>query len=475
MLKSKFLFSWPIRDVYHHSSVLTLLFHFTYGTLLHRLCKHKRSGKCLAVEIVDIGLAKFGCINSGPFPRSMVTASKVVKHKTLYKNLQLFTAMIEDWNTKPRSTGARDRALHLHELSQDIEESVVYAGPFGAQYLAKVLIRAGIIYQPELACQAIIIPTSSVYKEIVRLAGLDTKEDKKKPKKGSPEWKKGVRSPQELCIAKFLKAAASALQVHPAVAENLLCEMHRKSKKWDFTFVGQPVISVDESSSPHTLMQYFPNGKEVVVPALISLLPQLFPANSDVTPNKIQRGDVWWIPGFVGSADRHMVFTNYSKAESRNKTKRPLPPPRFLQLTPLSRPKFADVLALADPAQPMLNLFETEYHSAPQVMRKNAHLHPYILLAETAEQSYGNIADLWKHRLSEASSLVSPEDTDPKQNDGTEESYFGSSSAYPSNLEVRCRCQTRMMHRKRKAFPHVSHQQNHFFTCRLLTETNLLL
>ena len=384
-----------------------------------------------------LGVAKFGCVSSGPFCRAMVSAAFAIENERLFKDLKKFTAVIEDWNSRPRST--HDKPLYLSSLVDDLQNSIVHVGPFSAQFLAKVLIRAGIIDHPELARQAVIHSKSPIYKEVVVLSGV------KNPKRN----KKGVQTPQAICVARFLKSAASALQVSPAVAENLLCELFRKESKWDFTFCGQPIISVDEAPGTSVTYCYCPDGSKQAVNTLSSLVPSLFPETGITHPTARHQNERWWIVDFDSvnppSASRKVTFSLFTAAESRNRIlQKKYPEPRFLQSTTSNRKDFIAAYSQGDKPR-MIATFEAAHVVIALKNRKNMLDHPYTPLAKVARESCGNWDDIWKRRFTEVADgqsitdyrlLTSNELKVKRMTTNSQLPQFALSTDYPAHLQV---------------------------------------
>ena len=382
-----------------------------YFHCLPRLCKTKRTGKCLTVELFELGLARFGCTNSGPFSRLMCIAVKPVPYARLFSDLKKFSTLVDVWNSKPKS-----KTLQLSDLVNDLIDTLLFAGPLTAPFLAKVLIRLGIINHPGLADQAILNERSHAYKMVVKFSGLTRPEE------------------QRDRANRFLKSAASAIGVTPAVAENLLCEQHRSEKKWDFVFVGQPILSVlpDTNGNP-TMYMFKPDGtKEISPPLCLRVFPSTEPLGRPINER-------WWLetspaPGThpVGEIVFTLLTTDDKKVDD---SKRPRFPgvPRILNMTSEVRPGLIEAFIKGD-EEAML----TTFNSCSRDSTYKKDLHPYYKLAADAESASRDV-DLWQQRLDDMSNgqakrdyrVLNPAELVAKYTDSIKDNGLGGISEYP--------------------------------------------
>ena len=220
----------------------------------------------------------------------MCIAVKPVEYSSLYSYLTNLTQVIDNWNSK-----AASKSLELDDLIKDLIAAIKCAGPFSAQYFAKVLIRLGIINHPGLAQEAVLNERSHAYKTVAELSGATTPKEK------------------AVCAARFLKTAASVLGVTPAVVEKLLCEQYRDDKKCDFLFPLQPILSVVDIKGVPTMYKYHQDGTKVISrPICLHMFPLAEPPNRPLNES-------WWVePSARGVAPTgEIVFTVLTAAEKK--------------------------------------------------------------------------------------------------------------------------------------------------------------
>ena len=361
-------FQLPLHSVPAHLST-------TPSFLTHRLCKTKRTGNCLTVDLFKLGLARFGCTNSGPFHRLMCIATKPVEYSDLFASLKRLATVIDAWNKKPQKP-----SLQLRDLVADLKLGIKYSGEFSGQYLAKVLLRLGLIKHPGMTQQAIMLPKSLSFKMVTDAGGHSVSCNQDKVD----------------LAARFLKSAAAVLGVTTAVAENLLCEQHRKDKKWDFVFIGQPILSVVDIDKVPTMYKFSPDGSKV---AATSMYTHTFP---HARPLGRQLNHCWWLtPSAAGPPPPGMIVFTILTAEDKKMSgsKRVRFPgvPRYLQMSGAAR----DILIpafISGNEKKFMDVFESFYSSSFPKMTEKGVVHPYCELARLANTGYSDTELSWKQR-----------------------------------------------------------------------------
>lgn len=176
--------------------------------------KARPSKRCLTIVLIQIGVRRFGCINSGPFSRFQCFAQGSITHQQLFQSLKKLKAVVLKWNKPcPHSVSATEKKLGLSKLVKETAAAVYRSGEFTAQFAVKILIASGIINRPELADQGYVADGTTTFDKMVQDCGdlIDCTPAEK-----------------QTAINQIVATAARALSVTTDVADNLFCEMYRK-------------------------------------------------------------------------------------------------------------------------------------------------------------------------------------------------------------------------------------------------------
>ena len=311
-------------------------------------------------------MKKFGNILSGEFARSQPFAHSKYPVTAVFGSLNALLGIVQKWNTPDTAKKS------FLPLVQELKTKVHLAGWFTSQLLAKVLIRLAIINRPDLANEAVISPDSGLYPAILKNSNKE----------------KASKNEKQMCVARFLNSAASAIGQTPAVTENLFCEMYRQNMRFDLTIPLNPIYATAMVDNVPTMFKFLPDasGRSIRSP----VVPPELGAN---TPSNRIDNHRWWLENPVQPESQESVYLNGGpKVPNRN---------TWVDLTQDGlRERFVSTYLTRD-----LKTLNEEYKKHCQVIKKLVLVHPYAGKGEPGKviANFGRLAghEVWQKRLLE--------------------------------------------------------------------------